>query len=170
MNESNQVFIERMVSSVFKSEDEPLAFLQSVEQQASDVVTISGLIDSQIRSELSTDTKGVSESILQSQAWLRQQIEETQKIAEMLVSNQDETISRFDNIDLRAKQTHRLKILRWLSSVPYREHHQKEISEVLENTGSWFLKSQTFTSWKSSQETAMMWLHGAPGTGKSKLM
>ena len=88
----------------------------------------------------------------------------------MLASNQAETLSRFDNIDHRARQTHRLKILRWLSSVPYREHHQKEIAEVLANTGSWFLESQTFTSWKSSHETAVMWLHGAPGTGKSKLM
>ena len=169
-NKSNLLLLERVISSSFKSEDEPLAFLQSVEQQASDIVTTSGLIDSQIQSELSTDTKEISKSLEQSQAWLRRQIEETQRIAKTLVSNQAETISRFDNIDHRARQTHRLKILRWLSSVPYREHHQKEIAEVLDNTGSWFLESQTFTTWKSSHETAMMWLHGAPGTGKSKLM
>ena len=169
-NKSNHVYSERVISSPFKSEDEPLAFLQSVEQQARDIVTTSGLIDSQIQSELSTDTMEISKSLQQSQAWLRQQIEETQRIAGMLVSNQAETLSRFDNIDHRARQTHRLKILRWLSSVPYREHHQKELAEVLENTGSWFLESQTFTSWKLSHETAMMWLHGAPGTGKSKLM
>ena len=131
--------------------------------------TTSSLIDSQIQSELSTNIKDIPQSLLRSRAWLRQPLKETNKIAGILVSNHQETNSRFDTTDDCAKQDHRLRILQWLSPVPYREHHREEFDELLDTTGLWFLKSQPYRTWMFSHETAVMWLHGAPGTGKSKL-
>lgn len=134
-----------------------------------DIFTTSGLIDSQMQSELSTNIKDIPQSLLRSRAWLRQQLKETEKIAGILVSNHKETTSRFDTIDECANQDHRLRILQWLSSVPYREHHRKGFDELLDTTGLWFLKSRTYRTWMFSHEAAVMWLHGAPGTRKSKL-
>lgn len=170
---SDLVSVGRILASVVKSGDQVIALLQPAAQQASDVVITSGLIDSQVQSESYTiikDIKDNSEASLKSHAWLRQQLQENERLVEVLNVNHKETNLRFDSIDERAKQQNRLKLLQWLSSVPYREHHQKELNDVLKNTGSWFLESQKYRSWKDSSETAVMWLHGSPGTGKSKLM
>lgn len=167
---TDRAVIERLASSILKTGDELPGLLQRAAQQATDVFTTSGLVDSHMQSESYTDIKDISQSLSQSHAWLRQQLEESKKIAGIVVLNHKETNSRFNKIDERAKRDDRLKILQWLSSVSYREHHQKEINEVLLNTGLWFVQSQKYRAWKDSDDTAIIWLHGAPGTGKTKLM
>ncbi|KAK2770373.1 ankyrin repeat protein [Colletotrichum kahawae] len=42
-------------------------------------------------------------------------------------------------------------------------------SEVLEGTGKWLLEDEIFQSWKDAEASSILWLHGIPGSGKSKL-
>ncbi|KAK1855285.1 ankyrin repeat protein [Colletotrichum chrysophilum] len=44
-----------------------------------------------------------------------------------------------------------------------------ELSEVFEGTGKWLLDHETFQSWKNSEASSILWLHGIPGSSKSKL-
>lgn len=63
----------------------------------------------------------------------------------------------------------REKILRWVSDEQYKRHHDKENKEVLKGTGEWLLQHPTFLQWKDESASSILWLHGIPGSGKSKL-
>ena len=64
----------------------------------------------------------------------------------------------------------RIEILQWLSSMPYIQHHNQAKKDVLSGSGSWFLNDDQLHHWQSSSSSSIMWLHGPPGTGKSKLV
>lgn len=106
--------------------------------------------------------------------WLRDQVQDNNAVMSSLinstVSNHRETMSRFDKIEESHDEHDRLKILLWLSAIPYHQYQKKSYSEVLEGTGSWFLEDSEYCHWRDSDQSAMLWLHGIPGSGKSKLM
>ena len=57
----------------------------------------------------------------------------------------------------------------WLSSVPCESHHQESCKRILEGTGKWLLQNVHFLEWQRSSASAIFWLNGIPGCGKSKL-
>ncbi|TQN65987.1 Vegetative incompatibility protein HET-E-1, partial [Colletotrichum shisoi] len=61
------------------------------------------------------------------------------------------------------------EILLWISKEPYEQHHTQTKSEVLEGTGQWLLEDEVFQKWKNENVSSILWLHGIPGSGKSKL-
>lgn len=66
-------------------------------------------------------------------------------------------------------RSQRLEILRWMSTVPYREHHRSSISNVLDHSGAWMQNHSRFIEWKSSSCSSILWLHGirkSPGQFK----
>ncbi|KAK1471312.1 hypothetical protein CABS01_16398 [Colletotrichum abscissum] len=78
----------------------------------------------------------------------------------------DETLHQMtDQID-RARRT---ATLSWISDEPYEMHHKLTYSEVLEGTGQWILCDPTFLHWANESASSILWLHGIPGSGKSKL-
>ena len=64
----------------------------------------------------------------------------------------------------------RTVILRWMSSEPYLQHHEQTKKEVLSGTGQWLLSDLVFQRWKKESVSSLLWLHGIPGSGKSKLV
>ena len=67
-------------------------------------------------------------------------------------------------------RTERLDIIQWLSPLPYKTHHEQTRKDILSGTGTWFLQEQQLLEWQVSSSSSIMWLHGAPGSGKSKLV
>jgi hypothetical protein len=66
----------------------------------------------------------------------------------------------------------RKTILTWLSDaekLPYLKHHKENKKEILEGTGQWLLNDEVFKRWKDDSASSLLWLHGIPGSGKSKL-
>ena len=63
-----------------------------------------------------------------------------------------------------------MKILEWLSSQPYLDHHQQIKKQALEGSGQWLLQDQTYAEWYKSSTSSLLWLHGKPGSGKSTLV
>ncbi|KAF1966557.1 ankyrin [Bimuria novae-zelandiae CBS 107.79] len=70
--------------------------------------------------------------------------------------------------DLQASK--RIKIIQWLSSEPYIQHHRQTMQGVLTGTGQWLLSDPVFRKWKDDSASSILWLHGIPGSGKSKLV
>lgn len=70
--------------------------------------------------------------------------------------------------DLQASK--RADIVRWLSPEPYIQHHRQAKQGVLLGTGQWLLLNPIFEKWKGESASSILWLHGIPGSGKSKLM
>ncbi|KAF8247054.1 hypothetical protein K440DRAFT_661671 [Wilcoxina mikolae CBS 423.85] len=67
------------------------------------------------------------------------------------------------------QESKRNTILQWLSSAPYPQHHENVQEGILENTGEWLLQHETFRRWQTSSASTILWLHGIPGAGKTKL-
>ncbi|RDW56912.1 hypothetical protein BP5796_12979 [Coleophoma crateriformis] len=61
------------------------------------------------------------------------------------------------------------RVLRWLSRTQYSEHHLNNRKFRSEGSGEWLLKTEKFKDWKSRPESAVLWLHGSPGSGKTFL-
>ncbi len=91
----------------------------------------------------------------------------------MQLSKMQQPISRIEqqlrDIQDGLKVTKRLDILQWLSPIPYKKHHEQTRKDILSGTGSWLLQEQQLLDWEVSSASSIMWLHGAPGSGKSKL-
>lgn len=74
------------------------------------------------------------------------------------------------NIRDGLEATKRAEIMRWLSSEPYIQHHAQAKVGVLPGTGQWLLSDPLFKRWKNESASSILWLHGIPGSGKSKLV
>ena len=62
------------------------------------------------------------------------------------------------------------EILLWMSPEPYIQHHEQTKQDVLSGTGQWLLSDPVFEMWKKESASSILWLHGIPGSGKSKLV
>ncbi|ORX98360.1 hypothetical protein BCR34DRAFT_577292 [Clohesyomyces aquaticus] len=70
--------------------------------------------------------------------------------------------------DLQASK--RVEIIQWLSPEPYMQYHKQAIQGVLTGTGQWLLSDPVFKKWKDDSASSILWLHGIPGSGKTKLI
>ncbi|KAI4199301.1 MAG: hypothetical protein LQ350_004683 [Teloschistes chrysophthalmus] len=80
------------------------------------------------------------------------------------------TSVQISDIHANLEKDTRRQILSWLSTVRYREHHRSSFSAVMPGSGRWLQRKQEFIDWKSSSSSSILWIHGIPGSGKSKLM
>ncbi|ESK85849.1 hypothetical protein Moror_2373 [Moniliophthora roreri MCA 2997] len=71
---------------------------------------------------------------------------------------------------IRLSDTKRSKILNWISPLLYEGHRNYQKRDVLRGTGQWLLQDRIYTAWKSDSASSLLWLHGIPGAGKSKLV
>jgi nucleoside-triphosphatase THEP1 len=58
----------------------------------------------------------------------------------------------------------------WISRIEYWKHHKIVFDDLHPGSGEWLLNKNEFESWESSTQTSVLWLHGIPGSGKSKLV
>ncbi|KAF4965615.1 hypothetical protein FSARC_6602 [Fusarium sarcochroum] len=68
-----------------------------------------------------------------------------------------------------AQEADRVAILKSLSTLPYPSHHQAAARGRLDGSGEWLLNHPSFNSWRGSSSSTILWLHGIPGCGKTKL-
>lgn len=62
------------------------------------------------------------------------------------------------------------KILDWVSSTRHQSHHPQIYKKVLKGIGEWLLRSPELYDWQDSISSQITWLHGTPGSGKSRLV
>ncbi|RFU29639.1 hypothetical protein B7463_g6719, partial [Scytalidium lignicola] len=70
----------------------------------------------------------------------------------------------------RSNEKERSTILQWTSGIPYEDHHGAARTGRTEKTGEWLLQRNEFRTWMNSEESMILWLHGIPGAGKTKLV
>ncbi|KAF2682392.1 hypothetical protein K458DRAFT_390882 [Lentithecium fluviatile CBS 122367] len=91
-----------------------------------------------------------------------------------LLARIDEPLRRMDdglkNIHDDLQASKRAEIVRWLSPEPYIQHHKQTRQGILTKTGQWLLSNPIFKKWKDDSASTILWLHGIPGSGKSKLV
>ncbi|GKZ33027.1 hypothetical protein AbraIFM66950_002744 [Aspergillus brasiliensis] len=62
-----------------------------------------------------------------------------------------------------------LEILDWISPVKYGSHHNNVRGNRTPDTGDWLLQKGAFRDWEESSFSAVLWLRGSPGVGKTFL-
>jgi hypothetical protein len=77
----------------------------------------------------------------------------------------EETKSSIDRLHLN---DHEQKVINWLSPPNPSTNYNKAIRQRHDGSGFWFLRSNSFTRWKTQTNT-FLWLHGIPGCGKTIL-
>jgi hypothetical protein len=64
----------------------------------------------------------------------------------------------------------RVNILKAVSTIPYSAHHKAVARDRLQGSGAWLLRKPVYQDWRSSSSSSVLWLHGIPGSGKTKLV
>lgn len=67
------------------------------------------------------------------------------------------------------QDSQRIKILEWISSVQFGKHHDNVKFQRTPNTGDWLLQHDDFRAWEDRRDSALFWLQGSAGTGKTYL-
>ncbi|CAG7966071.1 unnamed protein product [Penicillium nalgiovense] len=62
----------------------------------------------------------------------------------------------------------RIKMLEWISSIPFGKNHNNVKEKRTPGTGEWLLQTEDFATWEQS-DSSIFWLQGSPGTGKTYL-
>ena len=57
-------------------------------------------------------------------------------------------------------ESERLKLLGWLSKVPYRRHHTVAGKGYLRNTCEWLFQKAEYYDWMNDSSSSILWLHG----------
>ena len=111
---------------------------------------------------------------------LRKQIEQatddaTKREAHLLdtLHQLDEPIKRIDtkldDIRDQLKDDQRVKLLRSISTIPYPRYHKAAAKDRLADSGQWLIQKKAYKDWRASSSSSVLWLHGIPGSGKTKL-
>ncbi|GFF21989.1 isoform 2 of ankyrin repeat domain-containing protein 50 [Aspergillus udagawae] len=66
-------------------------------------------------------------------------------------------------------ESERIELLEWISPIPFGKHHDNVKEKRTPGTGEWLLQHKDFCSWDSTKSSALFWLQGNPGTGKTYL-
>ena len=150
------------MKNVLTFQDKFQALIQEINQQDKKTLDYASLVEAEI-AKTRTERLGVlsSADIVRCNDLRRQ------------LSNMQQPINRIEqqlrDIQDGLKGSERLDILQWLSPVPYKKHHEQTRKDILSGTGIWFLQDRQLLDWQVSSASSIMWLHGAPGSGKSKL-
>ena len=156
-------FVERLLEGVSQFNDRFENILDRMGQSQAEVEKYTSLIDSERQKRmgeglqaLSLDDTNNRQELLGILSDLRKPIDRMERRIESLQDN------------LQSKQ--RAEILNWLSPIPYRCHHERAHSEILLGTGAWLLEDDNLIEWRKTSSSSILWLHGIPGSGKSKLV
>ena len=54
----------------------------------------------------------------------------------------------------------RIQILQWISPIPYEDDHNTACEGHASGTGKWLLEHRTYSNWKMSKGSTILWLNG----------
>lgn len=77
---------------------------------------------------------------------------------------------QMDDLHDNLNREERTKIFHWLSKIDYGRHHDDLSKHLLPDTGQWLFDSQQFIEWGQSNLSSILWIHGIPGSGKTRLV
>lgn len=153
----------RVVKTLIKPQAEFEDIMKKIGAEQLSVDHNARLVDAQIRNETSDSLNAFS-------------IDFGQKHAELLrvLGSIDGPVcrmaSRVGLIEDCLNVAERGRILSWLSSEPYQQHHQQVKRQTLQGTGQWLLQDPIYAKWLQDSSSSLLWLHGKPGSGKSTLI
>lgn len=81
----------------------------------------------------------------------------------------EETHANVSDLHSHMKSEVCAKILKSISTVPYHAHHKAAARDRMPSSGRWLLDKHAYRDWRENDLNSILWLHGIPGCGKTKL-
>lgn len=154
---------ERIFKNVFDVHNKFQGYLDAIAKQQLQVKKYADLVDAQQRKNLEEGLETLTLEEKDNFHRLEKALEEVQRPINRMQR-------QLEDVHENLKSAERQEILRWLSPIPYIQHHVQSKTDILEGTGSWFLNDDRLTQWRCSSFSSIMWLRGIAGSGKSKLL
>lgn len=76
---------------------------------------------------------------------------------------------RLQAIEDELEKQQRISIFKAISTIPYPTHHKAVAQDRLGGSGRWLIEHESFREWCEDSTSSVLWLHGIPGSGKTKL-
>ncbi|KAK8244860.1 hypothetical protein HDK77DRAFT_235029 [Phyllosticta capitalensis] len=99
----------------------------------------------------------------------RQRDEQLRKILLELTLPMNKIDVQLADLRNRVQTQDQRKIIESISTIPYNSHHASMSKDRLPGSGQWLLEKPAFQSWRNDESSSVLWLHGIPGSGKTKL-
>lgn len=178
----------RLGESIFETSDSVDTCLSNIAAQRDEVERCVRHIDSELLRAIASTIRGINSTVNKTQTSVDalagdlKSLTTTMSIAQdihfqslkaiLALFNQPilRTAAQVSEIHTNLEKTERLSILRWLSTINYREYHKTSISAVMQGSGAWLQRKKEFIDWKTSSISSILWIHGIPGSGKTKLL
>ncbi|ROT39647.1 hypothetical protein SODALDRAFT_309087 [Sodiomyces alkalinus F11] len=152
----------RFIKSVAFSQSDFEAKYEPVKAAKQDVWELATLAEAE-------KTSWALESLDNMEETQRQQHQTLSELLANLEQPIDRINTQLDLIQDGLERESRIQILRSISAVPYATHHKAARKGRLEGSGRWLLNNKAFQAWRSDSTSSVLWLHGIPGSGKTKL-
>lgn len=181
--------VSKIAKSVFTCDEKTIqAMLSNCHQMNINVVETARLVDAERQQQVLTAINRLNATVTfepdrpQALITLQEQISQTlrenaspqeRKLWELYqmmpltVSRISEEMQQlYDNLG----EDKRMAIYHWLSNIPYTQHHQNARNGRLQDSGDWIFVHQQFQEWVFASYSAILWIHGIPGSGKSTMV
>ena len=137
----------RIVKSAFRISQRDMVKLgEDIQDEQVAVDEVARLIDAEYLRTASQDIKAASSDMREALSQWERPIQHVNDQLEGLVKN--------------LEGTKKLEILRWISKMPYTQHHETVRKGRLENSGLWLFDQPDYMKWRKSRSSSLLWLHG----------
>ncbi|KAL8920274.1 MAG: hypothetical protein Q9208_006342 [Pyrenodesmia sp. 3 TL-2023] len=173
--------LRRLGASLIDTSDSVHASLAKIAVEHDQVERCTRLFDSEQSQDISTGVNRIQASVDGLAADLNSLKVDTSTSQEVkyqalrtILTSLEQPILRAGNqlsdLHINLQKEQRRKVLSWLSNVRYREHHRSSFAAVMPGSCAWLQQKSEYIDWKSSSISSILWVHGIPGSGKSKLV
>ncbi|KIM73983.1 hypothetical protein PILCRDRAFT_715467 [Piloderma croceum F 1598] len=159
----NQNTISRIINSAVVSKDDFKILLEDIGLQQMHVDRCANLVDAEYRNAESA----LLTKIASDQTDTREELLTLLKTLSGPISRMN---SQLNEIQDHLEAMERRKFLQFLSPLPHKKYHEQTRKNVLKGTGQWLLEDPIYNKWRHGNTSSLLWLHGNPGCGKSRLM
>jgi hypothetical protein len=140
-----------------------------VENAEKDVLMLSQLAEAEKSNEVLSTVSLVhrKQSVMIEENTTR--FHELKDLLEQLQPTVSQIGSQVADMHTRLEVDTRARILKAISTIPYASHHKLASENRLKGSGKWLLEKPAFKKWLNDDRSSVLWLHGIPGSGKTKL-
>lgn len=153
---------ERIARSLYELSDRVSNPLEAITVKETEAERLAQVVQADRTHQLSTSLSAIQD---EGRASFKSIETLLQSIEPPLLRLSDPLVRFRDNLELEERR----KLLLWLSSDNYRERHESTYKDVVPDTAQWIFDEPQYQEWQLLSVCSMLWLHGMPGCGRTKL-
>jgi Cdc6-like AAA superfamily ATPase len=159
----------RIAKTMVTTTNDVDTWAKPIEEKQADVDRLIALAEAERAQAMAEDIVNLrTGQIVQTQK-LSKTYEALQKLSVDMVGPISRINKQLSSIEDDLERKMRSAILESISGIKYIVQHKLANSGLVENSGQWFLNQPRFRQWRDESCSSVLWLHGIPGSGKTKL-